>query len=152
MASKDKPYRVYRGGRAKGPVPTESRKGRDSTPPVGDGRDAYARPKPSKQRRRRRWLRIGLVVILVAVLAFAVWGLLGYLAFRSGVKEANERLDSRAYAALAPQDGLVLTNPSTILVLGTDEGPKREGPFRSDAIMIVRTTRRAPHCAPLHPA
>ncbi len=139
MASKDKPYRVYRGGRAKGPVPTESRKGRDSTPSVGDGRDAYARPKPSKQRRRRRWLRIGLVVILVAVLAFAVWGLLGYLAFRSGVKEANERLDSRAYAALAPQDGLVLTNPSTILVLGTDEGPKREGPFRSDAIMIVRT-------------
>jgi LCP family protein required for cell wall assembly len=79
------------------------------------------------------------VVILVAVLALAVWSLLGYLAFRSGVKEANERLDSRADAALTEQDGLVLTNPSTILVLGTDEGPNRQGPFRSDAIMIVRT-------------
>jgi LCP family protein required for cell wall assembly len=82
---------------------------------------------------------VGLVVLLVLLLATAVWGLLGYLAFRSGVKEANERLDSRAYAALAPQDGLMLSNPSTILVLGTDEGPNREGPFRSDAIMIVRT-------------
>jgi LCP family protein required for cell wall assembly len=82
---------------------------------------------------------VGLVVLLVLLLATAVWGLLGYLAFRSGVKDANERLDSRAYAALAPQDGLMLSNPSTILVLGTDEGPNREGPFRSDAIMIVRT-------------
>jgi polyisoprenyl-teichoic acid--peptidoglycan teichoic acid transferase len=139
VASKDKPYRVYRGGRVKGPVPTAERKGRDSEHRAGAGRDAYARPKPSRRRRARRWLRVGLVVLLVLVLATAVWGLLGYLAFRSGVKEANERLDSRAYAALAPQDGLVLSNPSTILVLGTDEGPNRDGPFRSDAIMIVRT-------------
>ncbi len=79
------------------------------------------------------------MVLLVLLLVTAVWGLLGYLAFRSGVKEANERLDSRAYGALAPQDGLVLSNPSTILVLGTDEGPNRDGPFRSDAIMLVRT-------------
>ncbi|MGH7358135.1 MAG: LCP family protein [Candidatus Rokuibacteriota bacterium] len=138
MASKDKPYRVYRGGRVKGPVPTE-RKGRDSPPRAGDGKDAYSRSKPGRQRRRRRWLRVGLVVFLVAILVVAVWGLLGYLAFRSGVNEANERLDSRAYAVLAPQDGLILRNPSTILVLGTDEGPNRSGPFRSDAIMIVRT-------------
>jgi polyisoprenyl-teichoic acid--peptidoglycan teichoic acid transferase len=139
VASKDKPYRVYRGGRAKGPVPTEARKGRQRAAPAGDGRDAYSRPKPSRRRRGRRWLRVAIVVVLVAVLVLAVWSLLGYLAFRSGVKEANARLDSRAYAALAPQDGLVLTNPSTILVLGTDEGPAREGPFRSDAIMLVRT-------------
>jgi LCP family protein required for cell wall assembly len=141
VASKDKPYRVYRGGRVKGPVPTESRKRQDDASRPGDGKDAYSRPKPkpSRRRRTRRWLRVGLVVILVAVLAFAVWSLLGYLAFRSGVKEANERLDSRADAALSPQDGLVLSNPSTILVLGTDEGPNRQGPFRSDAIMIVRT-------------
>jgi polyisoprenyl-teichoic acid--peptidoglycan teichoic acid transferase len=138
VASKDKPYRVYRGGRVKGPVPTE-RKGRDSAPRGGDGKDAYSRSKPSRRRSRRRWLRVGLVVFLVAVLVAAVWALLGYLAFRSGVKEANERLDSRAYAVLAPQDGLILRNPSTILVLGTDEGPNRSGPFRSDAMMIVRT-------------
>ncbi len=139
MASKDKPYRVYRGGRVKGPVPTESRKGEDRAPGVGDGKDAYTRPKPSRPRRRRRWLRILLGVVLIVALVAAVWAILGYLAFRSGVKEANERLDSRAYAALTPQDGLILSNPSTILVLGTDEGPGREGPFRSDSIMLVRT-------------
>jgi LCP family protein required for cell wall assembly len=138
VASKDKPYRVYRGGRVKGPVPKESRKGTESAPGAGDGRDAYARPRPSRQRRRRRWLRIGLIVVLVALLAIVVWSVLGYLAFRSGVSEANERLDSRAYAVLAPQDGLVLSNPSTTLVLGTDEARGREGPFRSDAMMIVR--------------
>ncbi|MGH2637611.1 MAG: LCP family protein, partial [Actinomycetota bacterium] len=139
MASKDKPYRVYRGGRVKGPVPTRSKKGAEPAPARRDGKDAYTRPRPPRQRRRRRWLRIGLVVLLVAMLAIAVWSLLGYLAFRSGVKEANERLDSRAYGVLAPQDGLVLSNPSTILVLGTDEARGREGPFRSDAMMVVRT-------------
>ena len=139
MASKDKPYRVYRGGRVKGPVPTEKRRGKDSPPGTGDGRDAYSRPKPRRRRRPRTWLRVGLVILLVVVLSAAVWSLLGYLAFRSGVKEANERLDSRAYAALAPQEGLILSNPSTFLVLGTDEGPGREGPFRSDAMMLVRT-------------
>jgi LCP family protein required for cell wall assembly len=139
VASKDKPYKVYRGGRVKGPVPTESRKEAKPASGAGDGRDAHARPRPTRQRRRRRWLRIGLIVVLVALLAVVVWSVLGYLAFRSGVSEANERLDSRAYAALAPQDGLVLSNPSTILVLGTDEGRGREGPFRSDAMMIVRT-------------
>ena len=139
MASKNKPYRVYRGGRVKGPVPTESRKGEDHASGVGDGQDAYTRPKPSRRPRRRRWLRVLLVVLLVVVLVVAVWSVLGYLAFRSGVKDANDRLDSRAYAALTPQDGLVLSNPSTILVLGTDEGPGREGPFRSDSIMLVRT-------------
>ena len=142
MASKDKPYRVYRGGRAKGPVP--SPEPRDAAKQErrrrSDGKaGAYARPQERRPRRPRRWLRVGLVLILVVVLAFAVWALLGYLAFRSGVEEANERLDSRAYRALSPQEGLLLSNPSTILVLGTDEGPRREGPFRSDAIMVVRT-------------
>jgi len=141
VASKDKPYRVYRGGRAKGPVPRDvprnvPRKERGKRP---DGPDPYARRQTARPRRRRRWLRVGVVLLLVAVLTVFVWALLGYLAFRSGVEEANERLDSRAYAALAPQDGLLMSNPSTILVLGTDQGPTREGPFRSDAMMIVRT-------------
>jgi LCP family protein required for cell wall assembly len=137
VASKNKPYRVYRGGRVKGPVPTRSGTGTDAA--GGDGKDSYARPKPSRPRRRRRWLRIGLIVVLIVVLLVVVWSVLGYLAFRSGVKEANERLDPRAYEALTQQDGLVLSNPSTILVLGTDEGRGREGPFRSDAIMLART-------------
>ncbi|HXV57262.1 MAG TPA: LCP family protein [Gaiellaceae bacterium] len=137
MASKDKPYRVYRGGRVKGPVPRERGPVR---PPEGrDGGDAYTRRPPRPRRNVRRWIRIVLVGVLVLVLLAAVWAVLGYLAFRSGVQEANERLDSRAYGALTEQNGLVMSNPSTILVLGTDEGPTREGPFRSDAIMIVRT-------------
>jgi LCP family protein required for cell wall assembly len=141
VASKDKPYRVYRGGRAKGPVPRDlprdvPRKQRGKRP---DGADPYGRRQTGRPRRRRRWLRVGVVLLLVAILIVFVWALLGYLAFRSGVKDANERLDSRAYAALAPQDGLLMSNPSTILVLGTDQGPTRQGPFRSDAMMIVRT-------------
>jgi LCP family protein required for cell wall assembly len=138
VASKDKPYRVYRGGRTKGPVPRDV-PGKERGGRRDGGPDPRARPKARRPRRGRRWLRIGLVVLLVAVLAVAVWTLLGYLAVRSGVKEANERLDSRAYGALAPGNGLLMSNPSTILVLGTDQGPEREGPFRSDAIMIVRT-------------
>ncbi|HYY77497.1 MAG TPA: LCP family protein [Gaiellaceae bacterium] len=138
MASKDKPYRVYRGGRAKGPVRHEPSKSRPRR--GGDGEDPYGGKGPSKPRRRgRRWLRIGLVLVLVAILLVVVWAVLGYLAFRSGVQEANDRLDPRTERVLAPQEGSLLSNPSTILVLGTDEGEGREGPFRSDAIVLVRT-------------
>jgi polyisoprenyl-teichoic acid--peptidoglycan teichoic acid transferase len=140
VASKDKPYRVYRGGRVKGPIRPEepgekSRRGRR-----GDGQDPSARGARGKPRRPvRRWLRIGLVLLLVAVLLVVVWAVLGYLAFRSGVKEANDRLDSRVERVLAPQNGSILSNPSTVLVLGTDEAKSRQGPFRSDAIMLIRT-------------
>jgi LCP family protein required for cell wall assembly len=138
VASKDKPYRVYRGGRAKGPISPEVVK---ETPRRGDGEDPYAgrAPRPRKRGRAPRWLKIGLIVVLVALALAVAWGVLGYLAFRSGVQEANERLDSRVENVLAPQNGSLLSNPSTILVLGTDEGPGREGPFRSDAILVVRT-------------
>jgi polyisoprenyl-teichoic acid--peptidoglycan teichoic acid transferase len=138
VASKDKPYRVYRGGRAKGPVRHEPSKDRSRR--RGDGKDPQGRSAPSKPRRRgRRWLRIGLVVVLLTILLVIVWAVLGYLAFRSGVQEANDRLDPRSERVLAPQDGSLLSNPSTTLVLGTDEGEGREGPFRSDAILLVRT-------------
>jgi polyisoprenyl-teichoic acid--peptidoglycan teichoic acid transferase len=138
VASKDKPYRVYRGGRAKGPVRHEPSKSRPRR--GGDGEDPYGGKGPSKPRRRgRRWLRIGLVLVLVAILLVVVWAVLGYLAFRSGVQEANDRLNPRTERVLAPQDGSLLSNPSTTLILGTDEGEGREGPFRSDAILLVRT-------------
>lgn len=138
MASKDKPYRVYRGGRAKGPVRHEPSKSRPRR--GGDGEDPHGGKGPAKPRRRgRRWLRIVLVLVLVAILLVVVWAVLGYLAFRSGVQEANDRLDPRTERVLAPQEGSLLSNPSTILVLGTDEGEGREGPFRSDAIVLVRT-------------
>jgi polyisoprenyl-teichoic acid--peptidoglycan teichoic acid transferase len=140
VASKDKPYRVYRGGRLKGPVRPEESREKSRRRRRGDGEDPSerrARGKP--QRPVRRWLRVGLVLLLVFVLLVLVWAVLGYLAFRSGVKDANERLDSRVQRVLAPQDGSIFSNPSTVLVLGTDEAKNRQGPFRSDAIMLIRT-------------
>jgi LCP family protein required for cell wall assembly len=138
VARKDKPYRIYRGGRARGPIRHEPLKGEAAD--GRDGRDAYAYkgPKPAKKPRRwRRWILIPLGVLLLLTL---VWALLGYLAFRSGVKKANDRLDPLAVRALTPQDGLMLSNPSTILVLGVDVGGVREGTQgRSDSMVLIRT-------------
>jgi LCP family protein required for cell wall assembly len=137
VASKDKPYRVYRGGRAKGPIRPESLKedlkGRDG--------GAYAYKGPKQARKPRRWRRGILLVVLGVVLLFLVWALLGFLAFRSGIKDANKRLDPLAARALAPQEGLMLSNASNILVLGADTGSKsrRGTQGRSDTIVLIRT-------------
>ena len=87
MAGKEKPYKVYRGGRVKGPV----RPLRDRPEPrkATDGRDA--KPKLPRAGRPRRWRRgIVLTLVLLVVLSL-VWALLGYLAIRRGVKASNER-------------------------------------------------------------
>ena len=137
MADKDKPYRVYRGGRTSGPV--RERAPRDARAVDGDGyRDS--RPEPKRRKRRMgRWiaLLVGLLVVVTVV-----WLVLGYLAFRRGVEEANERLDQRADRALAAQDGSLITNAANTLVLGADVGPqkgRRGVTGRSDSIMLVRT-------------
>jgi polyisoprenyl-teichoic acid--peptidoglycan teichoic acid transferase len=140
VAPKDKPYRVYRGGRVKGPIrPGSLKTERDQGKP--DGRDSrdYRGPRPARS--RRRWIRPVLWSLVGVIVLAIVWGVLGYLAFRSGVKDANEKLDPRAERALAPQDGIMLSNPSNILVLGADTGSKsRQGSVaRSDSIMIVHT-------------
>jgi polyisoprenyl-teichoic acid--peptidoglycan teichoic acid transferase len=137
VASKDKPYRVYKGGRAKGPIRHEPLKPEDG----GRDGDAYTYKGPKPPRKRRRWRRIVLFVLVGLILISLVWALLGYLAFRSGVKDANKRLDPLAARALAPQDGLMLSNPSNTLVLGVDVGSKsRKGmQGRSDSIVLVRT-------------
>jgi polyisoprenyl-teichoic acid--peptidoglycan teichoic acid transferase len=132
MAEGDKPYRVYKGGRTKGKVPVATRPGRSR-----DG----ARVDRQPPTRRPRWgRRIGLAVLLVVVLMI-VWLVASYLAFRSGVAEANDRLPADVEAGLAPQDGLVLTNPSLIVLLGTDgdASEARADARRSDSILLVRT-------------
>jgi anionic cell wall polymer biosynthesis LytR-Cps2A-Psr (LCP) family protein len=142
MSSKDKPYKVYRGGRTKGPIkpiPKESPR-RDPAPAGdGDGYDGAYAPAPKK---RRRWGRkVAALLVLVIVLAI-VWGILGFLAFRSGVKDANARLDPQARAALAPQEGSLLSNPTNVLLLGADVGSKSRagsGNGRSDSIMLIHT-------------
>ena len=137
MSSKDKPYRVYKGGRAKGPIRHEPLKHEDG----GSDGDAYAYKGPKPARKPRRWRRRILWVLVGLIVLSLVWALLGYLAFRRGVKDANKRLDPLAARALTPQDGLMLSNPSNTLVLGVDVGSKsRQGTQgRSDSIVLVRT-------------
>ena len=146
MAQGEKPYRVYRGGRVKGRVPTIAKPER--TPPRRERPPAQFKgpgpsvPKKKGERNWGRWIGIGLVVFLVLVL---VWAVGSYLALRSGAHEANKRLEKRyptAKAALVPQSGLVLTHPSVTLLLGTDHSSKireRNGFERSDSIMLLRT-------------
>jgi len=146
MAQGEKPYRVYRGGRVKGRVPTIAKPER--TPPRRERPPAqFKGPGPSVQKKKGernwgRWIGIGLVVLLVLVL---VWAVGSYLALRSGAHAANKRLEKRyptAKAALVPQSGLLLTNPSVTLLLGTDHSSKireRNGFERSDSIMLLRT-------------
>jgi LCP family protein required for cell wall assembly len=137
VASKDKPYRVYKGGRAKGPIRHEPLKHEDG----GSDGDAYAYKGPKPARKPRRWRRRILWVLVGLIVLALVWALLGYLAFRRGVKDANKRLDPLAARALTPQDGLMLSNASNTLVLGVDVGSKsRQGTQgRSDSIVLVRT-------------
>jgi len=138
VAGKEKPYKVYRGGRVRGPA----RPLRDRQQPeqARDGRQAEA--KAPKQRRPRRWRRtIALTLVFVVVLAL-VWALLGYLAIRRGVKASNERLSEPARAALATPNGSILTNATHTLVLGADAGgtrADRQGTGRADSIMLIRT-------------
>ena len=144
MPGQEKPYRVYRGGRSRGPA--KPLRSKDQAPGnlsrgSAEAGDGYAGThEPPKTRKRRRWGRwvVGLIVLLI--LLVAVWALLGYLAFRSGVKDANERLPDGAERALAPQEGALWRSPTNILVLGTDVGRGgRTGPGRSDSILVIHT-------------
>jgi polyisoprenyl-teichoic acid--peptidoglycan teichoic acid transferase len=130
MAEGVKPYRRYRGGRVKGRVPLDRAKRAPSKPP------ASTAPKG-----RRRWGRIAALTVGGLLLFFVVWGLLGYLSFSRGVDDANERLQPRAYNQLAEQDGSILSDPATILVIGTDGGsaPGRGDSKRSDSLLLLRT-------------
>ncbi len=85
-----------------------------------------------------RGFRRGGAAILLVLL---VWGVTAWLAVRSGVKAANDRLEPGTRAVLAPQDGLLLSHPTTILLLGTDHSQHatREGLRHSDSILLVRT-------------
>ena len=143
MSRGEKPYRVYRGGRTRGKVPTLPRPERARRPSDGY-RPEVPGAQPQRRRRRLGWgRRIGLTLFLLVLVAVA-WAVASYLAFRSGVREANERLDGDTRTALAPQDGLLLSHPTTILLLGTDHANRadRATARRSDSIMLVRTDPR----------
>ncbi len=139
MAEGDKPYRLYKGGRTKGKVPLASRPAPRSLGSA-DGDLGPGRGAPPRTKRPRWGLRIGLIVLLLVTL-LVVWLVASYLAFRSGVEDANARLPDGVRAALAPQDGLLVSNPTLILLLGTDgdRTEARSDARRSDSILLVRT-------------
>ena len=146
MSPEDKPYTVYRGGRAKGKVPTLPPPERTSRK---NGRRPSARaplgPEQPRPERRVSWgRRIGLGV-LVLVLLVLVWGVASFLAVRSGVQDANARLEPEDRAALAADEGSMLATPTVVLLLGTDHSQTvqdRQGARRSDSMMLVRTDPR----------
>lgn len=141
MADGEKPYRLYRGGRVRGGVPTLDRPGRRHE------RDGLApRPAGPERPKRRRRVRItrGRVILSVFLLLFlllVVWAVASWLAFDRGVDEANRSLSPRARAALVPHEGLLLSRPTTTLLIGTDHADRadRADANRSDSIMLVRT-------------
>jgi LCP family protein required for cell wall assembly len=120
----DKPYRVYRGGRTKGKVPLarNDRAARRAVRSDGRGPGRIVERKPG---RRRLWLgwtwrRWTLVLLLSLVTFFVIWGVAGYLSVSSGVSDANKRLPKSVRPALKPDSGLLLSSPTTILLLGSD--------------------------------
>jgi polyisoprenyl-teichoic acid--peptidoglycan teichoic acid transferase len=136
--AEQKPYTVYKGGRVKGKVPLQRRMpsarrdGRREAPYRGPG------PLPTRKRHWRRWVLLGVLILFALITA---WAVASYLAIRSGVEEANDRLGQPARRALTPQDGLLLTNSTSILLLGTDSAPTRarQGLRHTDSLMLVTT-------------
>src|SRR5215208_3422789 len=142
MPAEEKPYRVYRGGRVKGKVPTPARRGRPergARRERGDGRVDYRGP--GARERSVSWGRRVALGLLVLSLLGIVWAAMSFFAFRSGVRDANNRLDPNTRLALTDQGGLLMSHPTTILLLGTDHNKTggREGDRHSDSIMLVRT-------------
>jgi polyisoprenyl-teichoic acid--peptidoglycan teichoic acid transferase len=138
MARSDKPYRVYRGGRAKGRVPLQRRVEQKAR---RDGRGPERPVAPSAgpvAPRRRRWPRRVALTLVLLVLLVLVWAFASYFALARALDGANQRLGP---VALDEQSGLLLSDPSSTLLLGTDHGPGagRESARRSDSIMLVRT-------------
>ena len=146
-----KPYRVYRGGRARGRVPLE-RRGRTTPEPPGggDGQGRYPGPGPAGPKKGRFrpnlrsstfWLRLAGSAFLTVFLFGILWVVLGYFAVRGGVKEANKRLPTGTKKALSHQSGLLLFHGTTILYLGLDHSrlAARSGDRHSDTIMLIRT-------------
>jgi LCP family protein required for cell wall assembly len=146
MAPDEKPYRVYRGGRTRGKVPVYPTRQAPPKRRRGAIRGADV-PGPGVEKRRLKlparpsWKRVLAIGLLVVLTLFLAWAVASYFAVRSGVGAANKRLGPGVESQLADQDGLLLTNGTTILLLGTDSAdtPGRRGLRHADSIMLVRT-------------
>jgi len=96
---------------------------------------------PEARRTTIAWGRRVLLGVLLLLVVFFVWAVASWISFSGGVTSANQRLDPDAKAALASQGGLLLSHPSTILLLGIDNSanPARASDRHSDSIMLMRT-------------
>ena len=112
---------------------------------------------PSRLRRRKQIseprsdptrLRLGVVwtltkwvigLAMLATVAVIAWGIVGFFIMRSGVNDANQRVEAAALAALTEPPGSALTTSRTILFLGVDTGGVREGLGRADSVVLMRT-------------
>jgi LCP family protein required for cell wall assembly len=132
----EKPYRVYRGGRAKGSVPLE-RPGRSAR---SDGRGPGKIVEKRKRWTWKRWVPLALVAL---ILLFVIWSVLGYLSLSSGVSSARGRLPAGTSDVLQSQNGLLYSTPTNILLLGTDHSNNgqtgRNADEHSDSMMLLRT-------------
>src|SRR5918992_307929 len=137
MARGDKPYRVYRGGRARGKVPIAGRPEAESRE---ERRARRAREAAAAPRRPRWGRRIGIAIVLLAVL-LVVWLVASYLAFRTGVANANNRLPQEVEASLATQDGLLTSQSTLILLLGTDGDRTAARGDRQQAVVEALTAK-----------
>jgi LCP family protein required for cell wall assembly len=148
-ASGDKPYRVYRGGRTKGKVPL-ARRDREARRAVRSDGQGPGKIVERPQRTRRRlwlgwtWRRWTLVTILLVILFFALWGVAGYLSVSSGVSDANARLPKGVRPVLTADNGLLFSNSTTILLLGSDHATGKGSTGRgtdqhSDSITLLHT-------------
>jgi LCP family protein required for cell wall assembly len=88
----------------------------------------------------KRWLLVAVPVLLVLLV---IWAFAGYLSVRSGVSAAQKRLPAGTAAALTKKNGLILSSPTNILLLGTDHStngqPGRSADEHSDSMMLLRT-------------
>ena len=143
----EKPYKVYRGGRTRGKVPLAKADKRERKPKKqesfrgdGDGSGRQVVRRPRKRWGWRRWVSLTLVGL---ILLLVIWSAAGYFSVRSGVTAANARLPEGTTAALKPQNGLMLSNASNILLLGTDHSDNgqagRSSDQHSDSMMLLRT-------------
>ncbi len=148
----DRPYTTYKGGKVKPdgkaggnvsvPSAPPERRGAIELPPPGApppiepprfrwwkrGDGPGWRPTRSQPRSLKFWVITIVIVVLVLLIG---WLTLGMLAVRSSVSQANDRLDPRARAALSPS-GSILTDPTTILLLGVDAYAN------SDTLQVMR--------------
>ncbi|HZC30131.1 MAG TPA: LCP family protein, partial [Gaiellaceae bacterium] len=97
----------------------------------------------SRPRRQWTWKRRVLVALLALIVLLIVWTVAGYLSVRSGVSAANKRLPAGVTPVLAKQNGLLLSSPTNILLLGSDHADNgqagRNSDNHSDSMMLLRT-------------